>query len=144
MYPTSLTARQGIYSNNLNSSSGLGTGPVFSIRGLGTTGVLGVGNVGASDTVQTGSNAIAANAWQHVALVREGIGANQSKIYVNGLLAATGTISDNFSTSRNAAIGRTIFYSEYFTGKIDDIRITKGIARYVSNFTPPTTAFPDA
>jgi hypothetical protein len=144
MYPTNLTARQGIYSNNLNSSSGLGTGPVFSIRGLGTTGVLGVGNVGASDTVQTGSNAIAANVWQHVALVREGIGANQSKIYVNGLLAATGTISDNFSTSRNAAIGRTIFYSEYFTGKIDDIRITKGIARYVSNFTPPTTAFPDA
>ena len=33
--------------------------------------------------------------------------------------------------------------SEYLTGYIDDLRITKGYARYTATFTPPTAAFPN-
>ena len=31
-----------------------------------------------------------------------------------------------------------------FKGHIDDVRLTKGVARYTSAFTPPTAAFPDS
>ena len=31
----------------------------------------------------------------------------------------------------------------YFNGNLDEVRITKGVARYTANFTPPTGPFPD-
>ena len=142
LYAQNVTTRQGLYSNNINSSGGLNSGPVFAIRGLGSTGKLGVGNVGQADRVETSDNAILINTWHHIALVREGTSTNQTKIYVDGVIAGQGTMADNFSVSRDAAVGRTIFYSEFLNGFIDDFRITKGVAR---TFTAaPTSAFPNA
>ena len=141
LYAQNVTTRQGLYSNNINSSGGLNSGPVFAITGVGSTGKLGVGNVGQADRVATSNNAILINTWHHIALVREGTSTNQTKIYVDGVAAGQGTMADNFSVSRDAAVGRTIFYSEFLDGFIDDFRTTKGVARTIT--ASPTSAFPN-
>lgn len=85
-----------------------------------------------------------ANAWNHVALVRNG-----SNVYLclNGTITTTlnwGTTALLSSSSNRPNIGSATGVSNtFYTGYIDDLRITKGYARYTSNFTPPTSAFPN-
>jgi hypothetical protein len=85
---------------------------------------------------------ISLSTWTHFALVRSS-GTLQG--YVNGV--ATGSSWSNTSATRftlsNGLIGARWGNANPFTGFIDDLRITKGVARYTANFTPPTKAFPD-
>jgi hypothetical protein len=86
---------------------------------------------------------LSVDTWHHLAFVltAEGLGA----IYVNGTLDKSGTAS-SFSLLKPSyplAIGATPNNSLFFNGYIDDLRITKGVARYTANFTPPTAPFPD-
>ena len=79
--------------------------------------------------------------WHHIAGVRY---SNEMKLYINGVSEGTpvgslGTIPDR--TTR-FAIGRMGEYDGvYFNGWIDEFRISKGIARWTANFTPPTKAY---
>jgi hypothetical protein len=91
----------------------------------------------------TSSGSLTANVWTHVAVVREGTGSNQTKLYINGSNDGTGTVSSNFNTTSTVKIGQNRDSNIEYTGFIDDLRITKGVARYTSAFTPPTAAFPD-
>ena len=82
--------------------------------------------------------------WNHAAIVKSG---STSSMYLNGVLVS-GPTNDSFSTSDPAkplCVGaldhKSFFYG--FVGYIDDLRITKGVARYTANFTPPTAPFPD-
>ncbi len=56
-------------------------------------------------------------------------------------LPASGVIN---STSYNFSIGRAGEDGEadprYYNGHIDEFRFTKGVARWTSNFTPPTSS----
>jgi hypothetical protein len=83
-----------------------------------------------------------ANTWQHVALVRSG---TTITLYVDGVSKASATSSANMTDNRFRLSGFVDVQDATFTynGKIDDVRITKGIARWTSNFTPPTAAYPD-
>ena len=80
------------------------------------------------------------NTWQHIAVVRDG---NNFHLFVDGTLEDTGVDADdmpNFAT--DLTIGRAggagLIYT---TGYIDELRISKGIARWTANFTPPTKAY---
>jgi hypothetical protein len=88
----------------------------------------------------TPSTAVAVNTWTHVALVRSG---TTLKLYVSGDDSLTIT---SFSTRVDltfVGVGSG-GVNDYMLGYLDEMRVTNGVARYTSNFTPPTTAFPDA
>jgi hypothetical protein len=91
----------------------------------------------------TSSGAITTNAWNHIAVVREGTGTNQTKIYINGTNDGTGTVSTNFNQTDPLYVGAGRTTLNPAKGYIDDLRITKGYARYTSNFTPPAAALKD-
>jgi len=92
------------------------------------------------NTTLAAAGTFATNAWYHVAAVRVG---TQFALYVNGVSVISYTSSDTLSNlSSPTLIGfRTgSSSSSYWTGSIDEFRITKGIARYAGNFTVPGSA----
>ena len=83
---------------------------------------------------------ISLNAWNHVAVSKQG---SSIRCFLNGVLGSTTTFAGTFAgTYDRAWIGDSAGNTAY-NGYIDDLRITKGIARYTANFTPPTAAFPN-
>jgi hypothetical protein len=80
----------------------------------------------------------AINTWNHLALVRN---SGTAKVYLGGTSVITQATTPNTTSPRILYIGGAS--STTFNGYIDDLRITKGVARYTANFTPPTTPFPD-
>jgi len=48
-----------------------------------------------------------------------------------------------FDSSRPLTIGNDGNLNRGFIGQLDDVRITKGVARYAGAFTPPTGPFLD-
>ncbi len=82
--------------------------------------------------------------WHHIAIVRNG---NAFAMYIDGSQVASGTHAGNCgSSTRNLMIGDNLGNNvgdRNLLAKLDEIRITKGAARYLANFTPPTAPFPD-
>jgi len=101
-----------------------------------TTGVLGFFD----GTERVSSVTPPANVWSHVAAVYNGTTIN---LYLNGV-SVLSTAVGNTDYDSSIYIGGQPANGEYFIGYIDDLRITKGIARYTSNFTPPTEQFLDS
>ncbi len=78
--------------------------------------------------------------WQHVAVSRSG---TSIRLFLNGTqIGTTQTSSQAYNLAVTTASVGSMGASLYFTGYMQDIRVTKGVARYTSNFTAPTEAFP--
>lgn len=84
------------------------------------------------------------NTWQHIALVRDG---NNFKFFIDGSLKLTsGDIKGQSVANTNYMfIGRKVLWGEGtssdFSGYIDEFQISRGVARWQGNFTPPSSAY---
>lgn len=78
----------------------------------------------------------------HLAVTRQG---NTWRTFLNGSLTTTVTASGVVVSNSGALmVGRgSSGAPQEFNGYLDDVRITKGVARYTASFTPTTAAFPD-
>jgi len=88
-----------------------------------------------------GAHGMSTGNWYYVAIVRNGATVTA---YVNGTaLSSPITISTTsvYNSAQPLVIGSDTT-GDNFAGYIDDYRITKGYARYTTNFTPPTSALP--
>jgi hypothetical protein len=94
-----------------------------------------------------GTTTISVNTWTHVAFVRSG---TTWQTYINGtrdinLTGISGFIVNRATSAKS--IGKWWFSNGVgvpgvWNGYMQDVRITKGVARYTANFTAPTAAFP--
>lgn len=82
-----------------------------------------------------------ANTWHHVCAMRVG---TTLYMFQDGVSLGTATIADMFVGSSVCRIGNGVDSGVAFNGWMDEIRITKGVARYdTGGFTPPAAPFPD-
>jgi hypothetical protein len=135
VYLTTLSAYQMLFS--ISSTGGVGAGLTdLYVESNGAMSYYASG----STILTSAASALGTNNWYHVALVKNG---TSQVLYVNGISKASATSS----TLPNAGVAWTIgdritsaVNGNYpITGYIDDFRVTKGVARYTANFTPPAS-----
>jgi hypothetical protein len=82
---------------------------------------------------------ITTNTWTHFAVTRS---SGNVRLFLSGTqVGSTTSYTASMPSSVNITIGDNSAGTESWNGYLDDLRITKGYARYVANFTPPTVAF---
>ena len=80
--------------------------------------------------------------WVHIAVVKIGTGSSNAKLYVNGVAKLTFTDNATYDSGEELQIGArnagTNNWTQYYEGRAEDIRITKGLGIYTGNFTKPS------
>ena len=92
-------------------------------------------------TWRTFKSDMAINTWYHLAVVNDGTNA---KVYVDGTQSgSTFTPSSQIKRLTSVPLSIGCYYSgvQAMAGYAQDVRISKGVARYTGNFTPPTSEF---
>jgi hypothetical protein len=101
---------------------------------IGTTNVITYSDGAA--TVITGATTVPLNAWSHVALSRSG---TSTRLFLDGVQQGTTYTDTRNYIASPVSIGiRFDGIGSPFTGYIDDVRISKGVARYTTTFSVPT------
>jgi hypothetical protein len=99
---------------------------------------------GTTNIIYTSTSSISNSTWIHVAVCKD---STSLRLYIDGveeiwennpsftLNSNAGTIGPLIGGNYDEALTS---YGQFFDGYIQDFRITKGLARYTANFTPPT------
>lgn len=79
--------------------------------------------------------------WYHVCVERS---SNTIRLYVDGAVIGTPTAYAGtlFNSSQNPRVGFLPTAGNGFKGYMDELRLTKGVARYSGAFTVPSAAYP--
>ena len=131
LYPNATYS--GTYAGILDSrTSADGAGLVY----FGYTGTA--NQIGWKDnTTNVVTGTVTVSTWNHVAIVRS---SGTMTMYINGTSTSSAANSTNYTVAFRL-IGSS-FDPFSLNGYIDELRITRGYARYTSNFTAPTSIFP--
>ena len=128
---------EGLYYQKHNS----GSGEVRILTGVDGDGALLTFQINDGSSQLTGILAypdLVIDTWYHIAGVRYG---NLFTLYLNGADVGNATSSGTCpNLDQTVYIGHAPIGSS-FNGYLDEVRISKGIARYTAAFTPPTAAF---
>ena len=97
---------------------------------------------GSNSFTDLAGGTLTVNTWFHVAVDYDGI---KYRLYVNGVMVSSSTTARNIANPNIIlTVGAGPISQYVFSGDIDELRITKGFARYASDagFAVPTSAFP--
>lgn len=89
--------------------------------------------------VLSGVSEIPHSEWVHIAVCRK----SGTLYYFTGGILQNSANFTNDLTNKVVRLGTTNEGTQSYGGHIDELRITKGVARYTENFTPPTEPFPN-
>lgn len=96
-------------------------------------------HTGGSSLISSGT--VPSGQWVHLATVRNGATVTH---YIDGVASGSATFTNGTeNTADTLKVGVDSTLAGGFNGYIDDLRITKGVARYTANFTPPAAEFWD-
>lgn len=87
----------------------------------------------------TSTNAISLNTWTHIAV---SVDAGTIRLFIDGVEETI--VGTSALTNRTGTNGEVIFgvqNSVYYTGYYDEVRVSDGIARWTSGFTPETSPY---
>ena len=129
--PGSVTGIQRLF--DLRDNSATDTAPVIYLDG--TTLHYAVGN-----TSQINGGTLATNTFYHVAVARSG---GTTRLFLDGTQLGTYTDSNDYGSTKPVVIGSDYQASptQAFNGHVDEVRISKGAARFTSAFTPTTSEY---
>lgn len=86
-----------------------------------------------------GTGALTAGQWYHFAGV---CNAGTMRMALNGNFSAASAVPGPVTTAGAFYLGGDTF-GQGLRGYLDEVRVTPGVARYTSNFTPPSAPFPN-
>ncbi len=140
VYPSSFSSAMDVFGKHADSPVGNSTVAWFVY--IGASNSANEASIVSGSTVYSVTGwSLAQNQWQHIAFTRFN---GSLRFFINGVQVGS-TVSANVTINSNTAwrtwVGTYTAASRNWNGYLQDVRFTKGIARYTSNFTPPTTAF---
>ena len=137
--------------SSANTSSGQGSGirTIFSTRSSATDTTsgrftLGVNAAnlcfysGSSNVAFANNSGVTMNTWHHFAATRSN---GTMRIFLNGSQVNTAAFAISMASVSNVSIGSNAAGTESWNGYLDELRITKGYARYVANFSVTIDAY---